>query len=80
MRLASEGRCFGLTPRERFRRIRKCTAPPYVRATGRDRWRVSIGRKLRPGRYVLYARATDNLGLPEGGFGAQNRVAFRVRR
>ena len=80
VRLRSDGRCRALTPRGGWRRIRKCSAPPFVRATGRGRWRVRMNRRLRPGRYALYSRATDNIGLPEGGFGAGNRIVFRVGR
>ena len=40
VRVVSANRCVALTPRGGFRKIRKCTAPPYVRAKGRERWKV----------------------------------------
>jgi hypothetical protein len=80
VRLSSENRCRALTPRGTFRRIRECKTPPFVRARGRGTWRVSMKRALRPGRYALYSRATDNLGKPEGGFGRGNLLVFRVSR
>ncbi|HEV2999169.1 MAG TPA: hypothetical protein VGW75_00415 [Solirubrobacteraceae bacterium] len=79
VRLRSDGRCRALSPRGTFRRIRKCTAPPFVRARGTGRWKVRMKRPLAPGRYALYSRATDNAGRPEGGFGAGNLLKFRVR-
>ncbi|HEX8207735.1 MAG TPA: hypothetical protein VF587_16845 [Solirubrobacteraceae bacterium] len=79
-RLRGDDRCRGLAPTGRFRRIRKCTAPPWVRARGREAWRVTLKRRLRPGRYVLYSRAIDDKGLGEGGYDSANRVAFRVRK
>jgi hypothetical protein len=79
VRVRADSRCRALTPRGTWRRIRKCSAPPFVRALGRSTWRVSMKRRLRPGRYALYSRATDNLGKPEGGFGKGNLLIFRVK-
>lgn len=79
VRLRADNRCRALTPRGTWRRIRKCSAPPFVRARGRETWRVSMRRPLRAGRYALYSRATDEAGRPEGGFGAGNLLRFRVR-
>lgn len=79
VRLRADNRCRALTPRGTWRRIRKCSAPPFLRARGRDAWRVTMKRKLRPGRYALYSRAVDNVGKPEGGFGKGNLLVFRVR-
>jgi hypothetical protein len=73
-------RCLGLTPHGGFRKIRKCTDPAFLRASGRTRWTMRMKRPLRPGRYVLYSRAVDNIGLPEAGFGSTNRMQFRVTR
>lgn len=73
-------RCQGLTPRGGFRKIRKCSDPAFLRASGRTKWTMRMKRPLAPGRYVLYSRAIDNIGLPEAGFGSTNRMAFRVAR
>ena len=79
VRLRADNRCRALTPRGTWRRIRKCSAPPFVRAIGRSTWRVSMKRRLPRGRYALYSRATDNAGKPEGGFGKGNLLRFRIR-
>ncbi len=64
----------------RFRKLRKCTAPTkFLRAKGTTRWSFKLKRKLRRGRYTLYARAIDSAGQVQGGFGPASRKRFRVR-
>lgn len=52
----------------------------WLAAEGTARWSFRLKRSLPPGRYVVYARATDGQGLTESVFSrkAGNRYAFRV--
>ena len=72
--------CQTLTASGKFVKVRKCTAPHFLRAKGTTSWKLSLQRKLKPGKYVLYARATDNLGRIDAGFGAANAKRFVVKR
>lgn len=47
---------------------------------GKKKWSFKLKGKLPPGRYVVFARATDGLGLTESKFSRKlrNRYAFRV--
>ncbi|HEX5983248.1 MAG TPA: delta-60 repeat domain-containing protein [Solirubrobacterales bacterium] len=47
---------------------------------GKKKWRLRLKRELRPGRYVVFARAIDGTGLAEAKFSRKlrNRYAFRV--
>ena len=78
-RVASKS-CQTLTASGRFVKIKKCTAPHFLRAKGTTAWRLALKHALKPGRYVLYARATDNLGRVDAGFGAANAKRFTVKR
>lgn len=53
-------------------------APVWVRADGTTRWRLSLGRPLGPGRYVLESRATLRMGFREARFSSadRNRLSF----
>lgn len=73
-----KGGCSALTASGSWRTIHKCTAPPLLRAKGATRWHLTLRRPLAKGLYVLYSRATDNLGRREAGFSQRNRVRFRV--
>ena len=53
---------------------------PFLRARGGKSWRLTLRRALRAGRYVVLARATDDKGRREGGYGPANRVRFTVKR
>ena len=57
-----------------------CTGRRWLRADGTRRWRLRLGKALRPGRYVLFSRATIRAGFAEARFSAadRNRVEFRV--
>jgi Bacterial pre-peptidase C-terminal domain len=78
VRLGKRG-CTALRPNGKFRKIRKCSAPPpLMRAKGTKRWHLTLSKRLAKGSYVVYSRATDNLGRREGGFGPRNRVRFRI--
>jgi hypothetical protein len=70
--------CSALTAAGSFEAIRKCAPGPFLRARGGASWRLGMRRALRPGTYVVYARATDDKGRREGGFGPANRVRVRV--
>ena len=70
----------------RFRTIKRsayktCDAPVWLRAKGGRAWRLSLARRLPPGRYVAFSRAWIGAGFPEASFTRRdrNRVAFRVR-
>jgi hypothetical protein len=73
-------RCSSLTASGRFVRIKKCGAPRFLRARGTTSWSLALRHALASGRYVLYARATDNLGRIDAGFGAANSKRFTIRR
>jgi hypothetical protein len=70
--------CKGLTATGSWRKLRKCSAPSFLRARGTTSWHYTLRKPLAKGLYVVFARATDNLGRREGGFGPKNRVRFRV--
>jgi hypothetical protein len=71
--------CRALRPGGRLKPIKKCTAPPFVRARGTTAWTLPLTRRLPRGAYVIYARATDNQGRGEDGFGPANRVRVSIR-
>lgn len=52
----------------------------WKKVKGKKKWSFKLKRELPPGRYVVYARAVDGLGLPEAKFSRKlrNRYAFRV--
>jgi hypothetical protein len=79
VKLGSGGKCSALRVGGKFRAIRKCEGPPFLRATGTTKWKLKLKHRLAKGRYVVYALATDQDGKVEGGFGSLNRRAFRVR-
>lgn len=60
---------------------RRCGSPVWLRARGRGRWRLDLGRALPPGRYVVSSRAVTRNGFAETRFGARdgNRRTLRVR-
>ena len=70
--------CRSLTARGAFVKT-ACKSPRFVRARGTKRWHLSLKHALGKGRYVLYARATDNVGRVDAGFGPANRRSFTVR-
>lgn len=70
--------CRGLRPNGTFAKLRKCTAPLFLRARGTKSWHYTLRHKLPKGTYRLYARATDNVGRSQGGFNKRNRVTFKV--
>jgi hypothetical protein len=73
-------RCTALTASGRFNKVaRKCAPGPFLRARGGRSWTLKLRRALSKGSYVIYARATDDKGRREGGFGPANRVRFRAR-
>ena len=73
-------RCTALTARGRFDKVaQKCAPGPFLRARGGARWTLRLRRALPAGTYVIYARATDDKGRREGGYGPANRLRFRAR-
>jgi uncharacterized delta-60 repeat protein len=53
----------------------------FLKARGSKKWKYKLKRRLPKGRYVVYSRAVDKLGLAENRFSRKdrNRYAFRVR-
>ena len=72
--------CVGLDAKGRWVRLAKCTVPPMLPARGTVSWTLTLKRALSPGRYVVYARATDTEGAVEGGYGRENAVPFTIKR
>jgi hypothetical protein len=70
------GRCRFIRANGRYTRPRPCTRPVRIDANGIDPWqrRVRV-RRMRPGRYVVVARAVDR----DGNRSNRARRAFRVR-
>jgi len=65
IKLKLRGRCRFVTRRGRYTRLRSCKRPKRITARGTKRWakRVRVRRpSLRPGRYVVVARAVDRQG------------------
>jgi hypothetical protein len=78
VRVGARG-CKGLTVSGTFKKVKKCAAPRFLRATGAKKWSLKLKHALTSGKYVVFARATDDQGRPEGGFGPANRRTFTVR-
>jgi hypothetical protein len=64
----------------RVRRGRRCPQR-WLAVKGATKWSFRLRHHLPSGRYVVYARAVDSVGLAETTFSrkAGNRYAFRVR-
>jgi len=60
----------------------KCAKATFLRAKGTSSWVFKLRKRLPPGNYVLYARATDMSGNAETSFSTKqgNRIAFQVRK
>jgi hypothetical protein len=59
---------------------RHCGKPRvFFAAKGTTRWTWRLRKRLNPGYYVLYARATDNAGHQQVDFPVRARQPFRVR-
>lgn len=71
--------CKGLTVNGSFKKVKKCAAPRFLRAKGGKAWSLKLKHALTAGKYVVFARATDDQGRPEGGFGPANRRTFTVK-
>jgi hypothetical protein len=71
--------CRTLRPNGTWVRIRKCSVPTFIRAKGTTRWSLKLRKRLAKGTYVVFSRATDNLGRREGGFNRRNRIRFVVK-
>jgi len=58
-----------------------CDRPIWLRATGFSHWAYALKKRLPPGKYVIYSRATGANGLSESNFTAadKNRVQFTVK-
>lgn len=79
-------RCINLQPSGKLKRKKagkrgRCGPVKFLRAKGTTKWTFKLKRKLRPGSYVLYARAVDKAGGKETKFSRadRNRLAFKLR-
>lgn len=81
---AGKPRCFALTsPKARFKKVKpKGNQCPqlWLQVKGKAKWSFKLKRALPPGRYLVFARATDGLGVAETAFSRRlrNRFVFRV--
>jgi hypothetical protein len=73
-------RCRYLKRNGRFTRNRSCHRGYYIRARGKGRWKLSVRRRLRRGRYEVRARAFDSVGNKETGRTKRNTTRRRKRR
>ena len=56
-------RCRFASPTGRLGRVKSCGSPRrYLRTSGGAAWKLSLRRALKPGRYVIWARAVDRSG------------------
>ncbi len=81
LQLGKKGKCKQLTASGKFADVKsKCTEPSvFLKAKGGAKWSYKLKKALPKGKYVLFARATDDKGLSEPGFGPANKKAFTVK-
>lgn len=73
-------KCTQMTAKGKFVKQAKCDAPTtWLTARGTTKWTFKLRKKLKKGRYTLFARATDSAGQQQAGFTRANKRAFRVR-
>ena len=71
----------GRITRRRAGSSRRCSPRTWLRASGSTRWRFRLPRRLPPGVWTIYVRASDANGLRERSFTARdrNRAAVRIK-
>ncbi len=79
-------RCLNLQRNGKLKRKKagkrgRCAPAKFLRAKGTAKWTYKLKRRLRKGKYVVYARAVDKAGKKETKFSKadRNRVAFKLR-
>jgi hypothetical protein len=79
-------RCLNLQKSGKLKRKKagkkgRCGPAKFLRAKGTTKWTYKLKRRLKRGKYVIYARAVDKSGKKESKFSKadRNRVAFRLR-
>jgi hypothetical protein len=73
-------RCRQLQHNLSFSRERHCGKPRvFFKATGTTKWTWRLRKRLPPGYYVLYARATDNTGQQQVDYPTRARRPFRIK-
>jgi hypothetical protein len=79
-------RCINLQRNGKLKRKKagkrgRCGPARFLRAKGTTKWTYKLKRKLRKGKYVVYARAVDKAGKKETKFSKadRNRAAFTLR-
>ena len=82
LQIGKGGKCKELTSTAgRFSNAAGCDKPgTWVLAKGTKAWSLSLKKKLKKGKYVVFARATDGAGLEQTEFGATSRRAFTVKK
>jgi hypothetical protein len=72
-------KCTQLTSKGTFASLSKCAAPSsFLKAKGTKSWSLKV-KGLPKGSYTVFARAIDSAGQKQGGFGAANKKAFKVK-
>ena len=61
------------------RRSSGCKSPIWVKATGKQRWRLKLTRALPAGRYLLQSRAVTRNGFAEATFSSKDRNSRTLR-
>ncbi len=78
-RRAGKGQCRFLEPGGEFGEARSCELRSFLPAEGTKRWRFQTAWEGKPGRYILFSQATDEVGNVEIESSGRNRARFRIR-
>jgi hypothetical protein len=73
------GRCTQMTAIGTFITLRACDRPrSFIFALGASRWSLRLPARLRPGTYLVFARAIDGFGQTQVGYPPAATTAFTV--
>ena len=73
------GRCTQMTALGTFIALRACDRPrSFIFALGATRWSLRPPAPLRPGSYLVFARALDGFGQTQVGYPPEATTAFTV--
>jgi hypothetical protein len=73
-------KCRQMTARGTFAPIAKCTEPTtFVAAKGTTSWRLKLRKRFAKGSYSVFARAIDDAGSAQQGFGPESKREFKVK-
>lgn len=80
IQMGKKGKCKQMNAKGKFVALAKCDQPTlFMAAKGTSKWSFKLKKKLAKGSYVAFVRATDSAGTVQGGFGPNNRKAFKVK-